>query len=352
MSLKHKKRLAFIDHSFHKLTRSSAFFRDVLSREYEVTELFDDRWRGGRKLDLQAVNAGSFDVVLFWQVLPAAREILRLKCPNLVWVPMYDNEWNRTNLGWRVLRRLDLKVICFCESLYQVTQRFGIHSMLVRYFPEVPEQSATYENIRVFLWQRVNEIGWPLLKKLLPGNDIENIILKDDPDPNHLFAEPEPEELAKFKIEIVRDVKLGGGNSAAEYARLLSRCNVFVAPRLREGIGLSFLDAMARGMCVLAADEPTMNEYICSGENGLLFAPDRPSPADLSNFAKLGMCARRFIENGRANWQASLPTILHFIHEPTHGRRSRWMTLLYLFWDFVTAKLSANAAALPAKTVE
>ena len=61
---------------------------------------------------------------------------------------------------------------------------------------------------------------------------------------------------------------------AEEYADLLGSCGLFAAPRRKEGIGLSFLDAMARGAFVLGYDSPTMNEYIRHAETGWLFNED------------------------------------------------------------------------------
>jgi glycosyltransferase involved in cell wall biosynthesis len=66
---------------------------------------------------------------------------------------------------------------------------------------------------------------------------------------------------------------------------------------------MSFLEAMARGQCVIAADNPTMNEYITHGVNGLLFAPRQPMPLDLAAMPRLGRRAREGIEDGFERWQ-------------------------------------------------
>ena len=50
-----------------------------------------------------------------------------------------------------------------------------------------------------------------------------------------------------------------------------SRANVYFAPRLEEGIGQTFLEAIRWGRCVVAADNRTINEYIIHGVNGLLY---------------------------------------------------------------------------------
>jgi len=243
---------------------------------------------------------------------------------------MYDGEWLRSPLGWRALRCLNLKVICFSRTLHQTIQRYGITSFHAQYFPEPSEQVVNYGKPRVFFWQRINEINWPLVKQLLAGNEVEQVVLRDDPDPTHIFVEPEPNEVG---IEIVRNLTVAAGTPQEDYLRLLSSCNVFIAPRLREGIGLSFLEAMARGMCVVGADLPTMNEYIFNGENGLLFDPERATSVDLTAFAECGRRARARVADGWQQWQASLPAMLQFIAEPTTRQRSYGSKILLLLWD-------------------
>ncbi len=345
-----QKKLAFIDHSFHKATQSTGFFQDILSREYEVTVFSDDAWQGGPEVDARAVNAGNFDVVILWQAIPFARNLLRFTCKNLLWVPMYDAEWQRSGLGWRALCRLGLKVICFSKALYETTRRFGLNSYYVQYFPEPSTQAVSYSSPRVFFWQRINQLDWPLVKHILAENNIAKIVLRDDPDPGHVFTEPDYDDVEKLQIEIVRNLKVGGGTRRGDYLQLLSSCNVFIAPRLREGIGLSFLEAMALGMCVVGADLPTMNEYISSAENGFLFDPERPAPIDLTGFAECGRRARATIAHGHQQWRASLPSILKFISEPSTREISYWTTILLLLWDLARRLRLGLAQLFPSQS--
>ena len=83
-----------------------------------------------------------------------------------------------------------------------------------------------------------------------------------------------------------------------------------------EGIGMSFLEAMALGQCVVAPDAPTMNEYISNGTNGLLYPLERPGALDLSRHREIGARARDSIERGFARWQASQEALLDFIATP------------------------------------
>jgi glycosyltransferase involved in cell wall biosynthesis len=102
---------------------------------------------------------------------------------------------------------------------------------------------------------------------------------------------------------------------------------------------MTFLEAMARGCCVLAYDGPTMNEYIEHRRNGLLFRdhPPRlatrlarrlrlaaPLPYEVTDeqpwreFAgaplqELGDRAREDHVAGQARWCASLDAYAEFL---------------------------------------
>lgn len=172
-----------------------------------------------------------------------------------------------------------------------------------------------------------------MVSRILGETDIEKTVLRDDPDPTQLFTEPDAQEAARYHIEVIRDLKLAGGGKNDEYMRVLSNCNVFIATRPREGIGLSFLEAMGLGMCVVAPDAPTMNEYISSEENGLLFDIENVRAIDLSRFAEFGERARAHVSWGREQWEASLPAMLQFVSESVPRKCPCWDTMLLTLWD-------------------
>lgn len=58
---------------------------------------------------------------------------------------------------------------------------------------------------------------------------------------------------------------------------------IFIAPRDYEGIGLSFLEAMAMGKAVVGVNNPTMNEYIADGKIKYFFDLDNIKEIDFSN---------------------------------------------------------------------
>jgi glycosyltransferase involved in cell wall biosynthesis len=94
---------------------------------------------------------------------------------------------------------------------------------------------------------------------------------------------------------------------------LIKEKGIYIAPRELEGIGMSFLEAMAIGKAVIAVNNPTMNEYIEHGKNGYLFDLKNPKEIDLSNIEQIQKNAYEFMRNGRKKWEKDMHKIIDFI---------------------------------------
>jgi glycosyltransferase involved in cell wall biosynthesis len=87
-----------------------------------------------------------------------------------------------------------------------------------------------------------------------------------------------------------------------ELRRVYDEHGIFLFPSLFEGFGKAFLEAMARGLCVVASQEGGMRDLIRHGENGFLAPPgDADRTADLAAavlqdpelFLRVGRAARQ-----------------------------------------------------------
>jgi glycosyltransferase involved in cell wall biosynthesis len=56
-----------------------------------------------------------------------------------------------------------------------------------------------------------------------------------------------------------------------EYLNIFEKCNVFIAPRKKEGIGITIVEAISRGMFVVGYNDSTMNEYVSDKKLGFIF---------------------------------------------------------------------------------
>lgn len=298
-------KLAFIDHSFHIKTRSNQFFIDLLLRSYDVDIYYDRSWEGGPRVDIEALS-GEYNDFVFFQVIYTPEQMKPIRQKNVVYVPMYDQVRSKDRKYWK--QYCDYKVLCFCRHLYKKLCRYGFAAAYFQYYPEpAPPAAGDRDKPVVYFWQRTGRLDWTHVRQLIRPEQVQKVIIKDTVDPGQKFERPSESDVRLYNIEFISWQK-----DEQSYYEFLSGVDVMVAPRLQEGIGLSLLDAMARGIAVIASDRPTMNEYITS-ESGYLFNIDRLRYIDLSDFRQKSVQARRSVERGRQRWEQSQAKIISFI---------------------------------------
>lgn len=308
-----KRRIAYLGNLFHQRTRSMEFFVELLQERHEVDFYWGLPKNQCREIDLHAIRERGYDGLVCWQVMLPPRELARAVPPrNVIMVPMWDMAHRFTDRAWR--KYDGFRFVSFCGALHRRLESLRIRSWRVQYYPQpVPDPPAGEERPRVFFWQRRDEITWDLLRILLQGNPTSEVVLHKAVDPHGTYVAPTAKDRSTYSIR-----ETDWFPSQQDYWNQLAGTDVFVAPRIREGIGLSFLEAMAMGKCVVAADAPTMNEYIEHGVTGLLFDPENPQPLDLSNHRAIGAAARASVEQGRGRWlqQARELAALDFRRSP------------------------------------
>lgn len=301
------KRLLFVDHSFHKKTSSSSFFIDILKKNYEITYAVDDSWSTRYNEIGQCASNKIYDVVIFWQLIN--KNILKsIECRNIVFVPMYDGCGDKGLDFWYPYR--DIKIVNFSRSLESFLSKAEFRTLPVKYYPELAK-TCVPEGKSCFFWQRINEIGWPLVKTLLKETEIRSIHMHRAVDPGHVFYQPSIEDIDKYKITFS-----DWFSDKNKYKEIMYSKQIYIAPRIKEGIGLSFLEAMAAGLVVVAPNLPTMSEYIVNAENGYLYDPYHPVPIRFGNLARVAQNAKDTMLCGQKAWAIDKGKIIDFIESP------------------------------------
>jgi glycosyltransferase involved in cell wall biosynthesis len=198
---------------------------------------------------------------------------------------------------------MDFRWIAFSQTLHKRFVSMGLRSAQFRYFPTVTGHDISINNnesagLRGFFWQRNNDITWHHIKKLIGDTAFTGFHLHLAIDPLwYKEVMPDDDDIRRYKITISRWF-----DKKEEYLHALSGAHVFFAPRLFEGIGMPFLEAMALGKVVVAPDHPTMNEYIIDGENGLLYNPAKVRPADFNAVGQIMACTKVKASQYHENW--------------------------------------------------
>lgn len=304
-------KIAFIDHSYHRTTKSSGFFIELLNKVGTVSFFYDESWCGGKNNWRHDFKTHEFDVVVVWQAHEALSAI-DLTHPNVVFVPMYDAMLTHNQFYWHnTFARV--KCLSFCRKLHQELQKRGALSEHFRYFPNFVEFETVgnYNDLRAFFWQRRPQINRDVIERLSEGTVFDLLTIHQAVDPGWPAPTVSYPSKTFKRIEISRWFE-----TSANYRSVLSDHNVFFSPRNFEGIGIATLEAMASGMCVVAPNCPTMNEYISNGTNGLLWSVDRPNSLDFTRASELGARARESVERGFAEWTSSIPDLMEFVMTP------------------------------------
>jgi hypothetical protein len=306
-------KLAFIDHSFHKKSKATKFLTDLLDKYYEVSIFWDESWSNKSDSCIERAIEEDFDIIVLFQNFFLTKKLLnKLKNRNLILIPMYDGVPHDSNLFWYPYRHF--KLINFSKTLHERLTELGLSSFHVQYFP-VPgspeSNNGDFSNLKGFFWQRRCEITWDQIRILIRNSNYTkfHIHYAIDP-PGFKKILPTDEEINQYGITTSEWFP-----DNAEYMQLLFKSNVYFAPRPYEGIGMSFLEAMAIGKCVVAPNHPTMNEYITDGYNGYLYNLKNPLPIDFSTASQIAHNALKSIESGYEKWIESESELINFINQ-------------------------------------
>ena len=308
-------RIAFVDHSFHSKTLSTDFLPEILRRYGCIVDYFwDGTWNDESSVQWQAVQ--DYDVVIMFQAFcPIENQYYRLIHPNVVFIPMLDQFgiwqgplFNLTSY-WEPFQ--GSKVLSFSNAVHCMLMGFGIKSFFARYYPKVElENTVPDSGLHGFFWlRREEQIPWSTILKLIGDTKFDSFHIHLANDPGSLKpALPTEKDVERHNITFSTWFE-----KKDDFNKIVGRANVFFAARMEEGIGQSFLEAMARGQCVVAPNEGTMNEYIIPGVNGLLYNSKSPEPIDFSHVNKIRLQGKEGAAYGRALWENSEKNIVEFI---------------------------------------
>ncbi len=276
---------------------------------------------------------------LIFSMLPPPEELLKQKNRDVVWLPMWDQARGYDQNWWNNLPK-NLRVVAFSEEVYKKANAANLPCLRITYYKNPTDfQPVSWNNGNIlFYWNRTGMIGPEFIEKLCAATQAKKLVFLGTIDPR--IDEAMSYELPS-KIGNTAVTKIDASDRTS-FLRNISEANLFVAPRISEGVGMTFLEAMARGCAVFAYDGPTMSEYIINGKNGVLFQTEYKSlkqktyskfgrevslPTELyqlsshqpwkritkMNFQKIGQKAREDHIAGYKEWQRDIPNYAKFV---------------------------------------
>jgi hypothetical protein len=292
------------------------------------------------EIDLRAWDGEHFNESLsptgptVFYMFPPPPELASTPDARIVWIPMWDQARSYDQGWWEALPG-QIRVVALSDAVSERARAAGLHTLDLRFHLDPAlfgEAEWTHGRVAAY-WNRTGMLSPAALERLCKALSLDRLIFRDQLDPR---IPPEmrydlPERLGDTEVISIAP------SSREEYLEITEPANIHIAPRASEGVGVTFLEAMARGCCVLAYDAPTMNEYIRDEENGLLFVSSfsRLHPAALLRLARrsphqvnvdqpwrrfaradhaaLGARARSDQLAGHRRWVESLPAYRSFL---------------------------------------
>ena len=252
---------------------------------------------------------------------------------------MYDNEWASVGL-WRRLALLGMNVISFSERVTRHAKRCGVANILpVKYAPPLSKIASVPGNPRVVaLWER-GAVTFDVVKKLFRPEQVDKVLILRRAEEEVQYAPILQDDMRSYNVEI----RESGFLPDEEYRKILEEPGVYVAPRLKEGIGMSFIEQMSMGKCVIAHNDSTMDEYIADGVNGLLVDMSNPRPVEMEEIEKARLNARKSIIAFNGRWEKDKEDILRFFSrlDGSKALRSPWSvkSVFWYIWYFAEGAL-------------
>ncbi len=312
------KKLLYIGHSYHNKTKSTIFLQEMFSENYEVTTFCFDPYTDDIHTHFNSLNGSHFDIVVLFQILPSYKMLKRtINFDKMTIFPMYDGSMHLSDYDWIQYR--NCSIINFSLTLHRKLKKIGLSSYYIQYFPKPFENFQWGREDSIFFWQRLTEFNINHVEKLFDQSRIKHIHLHQAIDPSQCSTEPS--KTIKDKLTMS-----SWYNDKSEMLSDMEKSAIYIAPRHYEGIGLSFLEAMAMGRCVVAFNNPTMNEYIKNGKTGFLF--NDLSIINIIDIKQIQQESYKFIVEGYAEFEKKKYNILEWIE---YSKRSNKISMFKTF---------------------
>ncbi len=312
------KNIAFIDLKFHKKTKSSIFFQDILGEHFNVNLFYEDE----RKKYIKE----SFAKYIFWQVIPDFLDLIKLKNKQIVFIPMYDGLALNKIVRERY-KCFNIKIVCFCKKVYDFFAGMWFDCFYIQYYFPSLTYNVDYSKKKIFFWYRWN-ITWENVKTIIWDQKVE-ITIKNNPDPWYKALNISEDDIKKYQITFQNKFF----DTKEDYFEMFSQHSIFIAPRRQEWIWMSFLESMSMWQCVVAYDDATMNEYIIDKKNWILTKFNEE--INLDKYADIWRNTKKHYKIWLDKWSEDLESCIKFINSDYNARKLKKLSILDFIIDFM-----------------
>ena len=247
-------KIGYVEHPHHQKTESTKFFRD------QIVDLGHELFRI-RRDDFTSDIAAKYECLILFQADECISIAAQSGMKTLV-IPMLDESLMRPSSFFRTTQAIEY--ISFSINLHNFLTLSGVKSYHVQFWPE-PNFTSANPASNVLFWERTPvHVSVRNVQHWFRNLEVE-LTIRRHLDPGQKAIDPGFSQ-KNTKTRFIE----GDWISHEKYLTILEASTIFVAPRRWEGLGLSSLEAISRGIPVVGLDSPTLNEYIENGVSGIL----------------------------------------------------------------------------------
>jgi len=289
-------RIGYVEHPHHQKTNSTNFFiNELIDRGFALTRIKRD--------DFRLREAKTYDFLILFQADECISIASESGVKTLV-IPMLDEALYRESLQFRYSEKL--MYLSFSKVLHDFLTLNGCNSTYIQYWPKtVPVRTVSDRRPTIFFWERAPEhvreydvLNW------FRNYDC-NFLFRKHRDPNHLNGIAQNYSIADRVTHLP-----SSWLKHRDYLEILSNIDVFVAPRRWEGIGLSMLEALVRGIPVVGLNSPTTNEYVITRMNGVL-VNEKYKPLSVYDFREMSKKTIEMSAQGSKDYENNIHLFLN-----------------------------------------
>ncbi len=321
-----KKEIAFIDHNFHKKSRSADFLRKIFEKKYKIKNYW---W--SLKDQYQLINKiKKYNNFFFFQSLLPLDDMIKIKDKNIIWAPMYDN-LNLSDNYWKKIKYLNIRILSFSKPVRNLSKKYNCDHIDLKYALNIFKgKTVNKKKVKIFFWFRNNFFTKDWIK-FFNKDKVDEIIYFKCPDPGKKAEKIKADDLKNFNFKIINKDFL----PKKTYLNLIRNCDVFVSPRKQEGIGMSFLEALSMGKYIVANNDSTMNEYINNNKIGFLIDQNTKKKINISDIINFKTYREINSRKMFAKWNIDKNKILKFSDKKSLNKKNEYLKRIIFFDDYL-----------------
>jgi Glycosyltransferase len=215
---------------------------------------------------------------------------------------------------------LGIKILKFSNKIDESIGTIKLETLSLRYYlkPASLNLNNNSNKLKIFFWDR----GGIKIKewiKFFDEKDIDEITYFSKPDYGRIESDIKNLIMNKrLKVNILKENFF----TKEKFIQIISKNDVFVCPRKKEGIGMTIVEAISRGMFIIGYNDSTMNEYINESNIGFLFDETTDEKININNILDHYEARKLNAENKYNNWLNQKKDILPlFKKKPTISKK-------------------------------